>query len=166
MVLIKRQRRAFSMIELVFVIVIIGILAAIAVPKFAMTRGDAIMTKAKTTVASIRNSISMERQKRILQGDFDTITKLGEDSEASGDPVFNGFDGNTSKPVLSYPPSSCETTSSTSCWYRSTSGSGTSDDPTKYTFNLPTSGSVVFLLQNNRFECEDPDDQYCKELTQ
>ncbi len=38
------------MIELVFVIVVIGILSAIAIPKFAATRDDAIITKAIATL--------------------------------------------------------------------------------------------------------------------
>lgn len=35
------MRKAFSMLELVFVIAILGILASIAIPKFSLTRGDA-----------------------------------------------------------------------------------------------------------------------------
>ena len=46
------------MIELVFVIVVIGILSAIAIPKFAATRDDAIITKARTTVASVRSALA------------------------------------------------------------------------------------------------------------
>ncbi len=74
------MKRAFTMVELVFVIVVIGILAAIAVPKMAVTRDDAIVSKARATVGALRSAISMERQKRILKGDFDNVD--GEDAEA------------------------------------------------------------------------------------
>ncbi len=67
------MKRAFTMIELVFVIVVIGILAAIAVPKFAVTRDDAIVAKGRATVGALRSAISMERQKRILRGVFDDV---------------------------------------------------------------------------------------------
>lgn len=37
----KKSRNAFTMMELIFVIVILGILAAVAIPKLAATRKDA-----------------------------------------------------------------------------------------------------------------------------
>ena len=39
------SKKAFTMIELIFVIVIIGILAAVAIPKLAATRDDAKVSK-------------------------------------------------------------------------------------------------------------------------
>ena len=39
-----QQKKAFTMIELIFVIVILGVLAAVAVPKLAATRNDAIVS--------------------------------------------------------------------------------------------------------------------------
>ena len=84
-----KERKAFTMMELIFVIVIIGILSAVAVPKFAATRDSAVFAKSKTTLAAVRNSISTERQKRILRGDFTPINDL--DADPVGGRIFTTF---------------------------------------------------------------------------
>ena len=40
-----KSKKAFTMVELIFVIVIIGILASVAIPKLAITRDDAKISK-------------------------------------------------------------------------------------------------------------------------
>jgi general secretion pathway protein G len=52
-----RVSRAFTLIELLLVLVILGVLAAIVVPKFTGRAQDAKITKAKTDIANIRSAI-------------------------------------------------------------------------------------------------------------
>ena len=131
------SKKAFTMIELVFVIVVIGILAAIAVPKMAATRDDALITKGLSTLASVRSAISTERQKQILRGDFTGVTNL----RGTGSGVFTKFDDNNGSLVLEYDVESC--TDRIGCWSTS--------NGTVYTFKTPN-GDCTYTLQNNRFE--------------
>ena len=128
------SKKAFTMVELVFVIVVIGILAGIAIPKLAASRDDALIVKAKTTLASVRSAMSTERQKRILRGDFNPISKLN----GSGG-IFTTFDDANGSRVLQYDVKSC---SSVGCW-------STSDGVT-YTYTS-TAGNCTFKVESNRF---------------
>ena len=49
----QKTKNAFTLIELIFVIVILGILASVAIPKFAATRTDAKLSKAASDVATL-----------------------------------------------------------------------------------------------------------------
>lgn len=102
--------RAFTMVELIFVIVVLGILAAIALPKFAQTRELADIAKGRGDVATIRAGIVNERQARTIKADFLWITASNLDGNVSGK-LFAG--------ILTYPMTNSATASNWS------GGSGT-----------------------------------------
>jgi len=161
----NKQRKAFTMLELIFVIVIIGILSAIAIPRFAMTKDNAIVGKAKTTVASVRSAVATQRQQRILRGEFTPIFKLSSTAGSGTNKViFDAFDGVATNSVLQYPLPACETDTSKGCWRETTTGTAASP-VSEYTYNMPLSGSVIFVLQNNRFDCKVLTEPNCKLLT-
>jgi len=60
-----QHKKAFTMIELIFVIVIIGILASVAIPRLAATRTDAMVSAAManltTCVKNIGNAYTAQR---------------------------------------------------------------------------------------------------------
>lgn len=146
------MKKAFTMMELIMVIVIIGILAGIAIPKFAATRSDAEVTKAKTTVASIKASLSTERQLRLLRGDFNAINNLDNDSVAST--AISNFSDNAAQAatpalpktsVLGSTVPSCVGTSR-GCWVKNSAVS--------YTYRMPGgTTNVNFALAGGQFDC-------------
>jgi len=91
---------AFTMIELIFVIVVLGLLASIAVPKFAATRDDAIVSRARAQVSAIRSAIMTEHQRGILQGQSSWPPLIDDAHQVVGEELF---DGNSSNKLLNYP---------------------------------------------------------------
>jgi prepilin-type N-terminal cleavage/methylation domain-containing protein len=92
-------RQAFTMVELVFVIVIIGILATVAVPKLAATRDDAsesvlcqnisicVMDMASKYTAT--HNVSLTDSEACQKGDVSPLVSLDSSSiTVSGAPSF------------------------------------------------------------------------------
>lgn len=56
------MKKAMSMIEIIFVIAIIGVLAGVAIPKIFVSRDDAQILKLKETISLIRSGIEQYKQ--------------------------------------------------------------------------------------------------------
>ena len=69
------MKKGFTMIELIFVIVILGILAAVAIPKLALTRDDAEISK---TASNIQTLISDLGSYYTSQGEFATDSDINK----------------------------------------------------------------------------------------
>ncbi|CAD7286640.1 hypothetical protein LMG7974_00010 [Campylobacter majalis] len=62
------KRHGFTMIELVFVIVIVGVLASIAASKLNFGRSDAELVNARTQIAAINSAITLKYNEKVLTG--------------------------------------------------------------------------------------------------
>jgi len=150
-------RNGFTMIELIFVIVVLGILSAVAIPKFAATRTDAEIAKARSDIASVRAAIVTERQTRLLRGDSKFINKLH-----SADDTF--FDGNGTATLLMY---GIKAKNSDASWQETPNDKNTTDGKNvwEYTFKILDSDNIFeYKQENGTFICTSGD--YCSDLTE
>ena len=98
------KKKAFTLLELVFVIVVIGILASIAIPKFAATRDDAVFVKVKGQIADIRSAIATFRAQTLASGSlaFPTSLDKGVANNTSGVNLFDDNDSDDTYRLLDY----------------------------------------------------------------
>lgn len=75
---IKLFTRAFSLLEVMVVVVIVGILAAIVVPNFTGVQTDSKASATQSTLAGVRSSIAGYRSTALLRGQspYPTLAQL------------------------------------------------------------------------------------------
>jgi len=152
------MKKAFTMIELIFVIIVIGILSAVALPKMFATRDDAIVVKLKTDVANIRAAIATLHTKNIMSGVTTYPEALDDaDKNKEGEELF---DGNSSIGVLlDYP-----------IYSKNSDGHWMKTDDTNYTVNVMNNNVKFNYYQSNgHFDCKGLNsgeaDSLCAQLT-
>ena len=140
------MKNAFTLIELIFVIVIIGLLAVVAVPKFTNLASNAKKSSIKAVVSSVQNSIENIHGKWLINEDM-TSFKAADGStqnlNSDGYPVKLD-DGNSSetklfKYVLKIPVYACSNSNDINCWKEY--------DSSKYEYIF--SGNKILRLEYN-----------------
>lgn len=61
------MKKGFTLVEIIFVILIIGILGGIAIPKLFVSREDAVILKAKDEIANVKVNIESYAQSKLYE---------------------------------------------------------------------------------------------------
>lgn len=140
------KKKAFTLIEIIFILVIISIILMVAVPKFQNTLTATNLNQIKTTIVLIREGILRESNKLILQNDLSKLNTLDSDS-------INLFSKVLRTPIIS------SDTQKINSWSKLST--------TSYNVYINDKQKVTFTYDplEQSFDC-DFSDPNCKELSQ
>jgi general secretion pathway protein G len=150
------MKKAFTLIELIFVIVILGLLASVALPKFKNLTKHAKDSSIKSVITSVQSSIDNVHSQWVINDDFVWVGADGKDHSAD----FNkttGYpekldDGKGASKLFSY----VLKVAINSCGNKS-NGCFEEYDNNKYEYNYTASKALRFEYNesNGLIECDD-----------
>jgi len=140
-----KKQKGFTLIELVMVIVILGILSAVAIPKYVDMQDEARMAAAKGVIGTVRSAIAIQYANNALQGNavFPTLAEL---QETGSDSIFaDGQMPDTPVPADGLTTLNSVKSSTADPIYDSATGTASADvdGTTAYVYN-PTTGEIRF----------------------
>ena len=147
------MKKAFSLLEIIIVIVIIGILASVAMNKLFFSLDSAHMLHVKTEINLIKNAIAKKSNKEILLGKSLTLKQLDDAGvNTKGEFLFSNL---LNTPIIS----TNETQKALSKWIKLSNN--------QYKIYISNEESITFTYDNSAlsFEC-DLKKSLCKELYQ
>jgi len=148
------MKSAFTMIEMVFIIVIIGILSFVAIPRINGSIEDANVVVGISTISSIRSAIASQRQRSLILGKLSYPAILDDAKEdVSGEALF---DGNKTIDILQY-----------AIYSGLKSGDWMKIDTYEYQYHISKSKTVIFTYKPSSgiFDCPHSEDN-CKILAE
>ena len=151
------MKKAFTLIELIFVIVIIGLLASYAVPKFMTTKMHASTTSAKSIVSSVRTAIETKHGEWMIDDSLDSsngYTPQGYpirlDDASLNSAGENLFDGTSKLQLLKRPIKSCL---GENCWVKTDENNDTNQSTYEYKITNSDYIDLNYSGSDGNFSC-------------
>ena len=74
-------KKAFSLLEIIFVLIVMAVITTIAVSKFDTAISNTNLTKIKSDILQIRAGINLTKNKMILKNSNNTLEQLEDNNE-------------------------------------------------------------------------------------